>query len=181
VIEKGGIKMNEIWEWFKTLEPNNQIQIISALVLVVTAMILVLTAIFTFISARATKKTSLAQTLMRLMDDYSSPEMQESLVGIIKFRDEHGEEYFVNEFAAMEKANPLCDINRHRRKYSYFFHKIIQLLDHKLVNENFVKKLVKREMVRYLLEIVEPMLKEADPKYDRRTFDTFRKLYDKLK
>ena len=179
-----GIKMNAIWEWFKTTEPSNQIQIISVLSLAVTTVILLVTAIFTYFSARATKKTSLAQTLMLLMDDYGSPEMQKSLVGVIKFKedcDSMKDRDFRKEFANQVKEEPLCPINKQRRKYSYFFHKIYQLLNNKLVNKKFVKKLVNREMVRPLLENVEPMLKEADPKYDDRTFDTFRQLYDKLK
>ncbi len=62
---------------------------------------------------------------------------------------------------------------------SHYFHQIKALLDCGVVDENFVKKLVKSDQVDTLLDIVEPLEKAKSEDYDHSTFDLFRKLYHK--
>ena len=73
----------------------------------------------------------------------------------------------------------VAQVDAGRRRVSHYFHQIKALLDCGVVDENFVKKLVKSDQVDTLLDVVQPLEKAKNPDYDHSTFDTFRRLYHK--
>ena len=158
---------------------------ISLVLTAVTAAGAFIAAIGAWKSAKETKKTSLGQILMQIMDAYSSDEMLEGIrsLSLYKERWERDGKDFAKIFAEqrIRHYHMVEETDKHRRKYSYHFHKISRLLDFGIVDENFVKNLLTYEDVEPLFQIIEPMLKAMNPNYDRRTFETFRNLYDKPK
>jgi hypothetical protein len=135
-----------------------------------------------FLSARATKKTSLGQILMEIADAYASPEMLEGMLTLRQFKDisDRSGDDFAQEFVSLRTINYqlIEEVDQGRRRYSHHFHKIRQLLDSKLVKKNFVRKVVTQEQVNFLVEVIEPLERAINPQYDHRTFDIFRNLYD---
>jgi len=137
-------------------------------------------AIAAWRSARATEKTGLAQILMKITDAYSSPEMLSGMLNLRKWQKEHPGD-FAAKFAEMrndkDEYAKIKNLDEDRRRYSHHFYKIWLLSDRGLVNKSFVKKVATREQVDFLLEVIEPLELEINPKYDHSTFDFFRNIY----
>ena len=130
-------------------------------------------------SAKSTKKTVLAQIVMQITSTYSSDEMFESVKKLHNWKRGQGTE-FAKVFANRLKERGHTDaeqLDGDRRRVSHYFHQIRALLDCGVVNENFVKELVKPDQVDTLLDVVQPLAEAKDPKCDKSTFDLFRKIY----
>jgi len=139
-------------------------------------------AVAAFLSAKATKKTSLAQTLMQITDAYSSDEMLEGMLRLRSWQNTHPKDW-AEKFAEVrnnrDEYPKIEQEDKARRRYSHHFYKIWLLLDRGLVNKSFVKKVAPRGQVDFLLDIIEPLERAIDPNYDHSTFDFFRELYHK--
>lgn len=130
-------------------------------------------------SAKETRKTSLAQIVMQITDAYSSPEMLEGMVNL-RWQQQNVAD-FAKKFGETKNTDysKVALIDKARRMYAHYFHKIKLLLDTGLINERFVKKVVTSGQVDFLLEMIEPLEEAMNSNYDRSMFDTFRKLYGK--
>ena len=138
-------------------------------------------AIAAWKSAKATRKTVLAQIVIQITGTYSSPEMFESIKNLYDWKRGHGTDFatvFGNRLRDRGHADAVR-LDGDRRRVSHYFHQIRALLDCGVVNENFVKKLVKSDQVDTLLDIVEPLEEAKNSNYDHSTFDIFRKIYRK--
>jgi len=130
-------------------------------------------------SVEATKNTVKAQIVMLITGTYGSEKMFESIKKLHDWRRGHGEK-FAEVFGSRLKEKGHTDaeqLDGDRRRVSHFFHQIRAMLDCEVVDENFVKKLIKSNQVDTLLDVVEPLAKAKDPEYDHSTFDTFRRIY----
>jgi hypothetical protein len=150
------------------------------LILIIGLIIAAVAAIAACLSAKATKKTSLAQILMQITDAYSSPEMLSGMLNLRNWQNEHPND-FSTKFAEMrndkDEYAKIQNLDEDRRRYSHHFYKIWLLSDRGLVNKGFVKKVATREQVDFLLEVIEPLELAINPKYDHSTFDFFRNIY----
>jgi len=150
------------------------------LILIIGLIIAACAAIAAWRSARATEKTGLAQILMKITDAYSSPEMLSGMLNLRKWQKEHPDDYDT-KFAKMrndkDEYPKIRIFDEDRRRYSHHFYKIWLLSDRGLVNESFVKKVATREQVDFLLEVIEPLERATNPKYDHSPFDFFRNIY----
>ena len=155
----------EEWEWS---------------ILLIGLIIAALAAVAAWRSARATEKTGLAQILTQITDAYSSPEMLSGMLNLRKWQNEHPKD-FATKFAEMrndkDEYAKIKNLDEDRRRYSHHFYKIWLLLDRGLVNKSFVKKVAPREQVDFLLEVIKPLERAINPKYDHSTFDFFRNIY----
>jgi hypothetical protein len=149
-------------------------------ILLIGLIIAACAAIAAWRSARATEKTGLAQILMQITDAYSSPEMLSGMLNLLKWQNEHQKD-FAAKFAEVRRDKgeyaKIKNLDEDRRRYSHHFHKIRLLSNRGLVNKSFVKKVASREQVDFLLEVIEPMERAMNPKYDHSTFDFFRNIY----
>ncbi len=137
-------------------------------------------AIAAWRSAKATRKTVLAQIVMQITSAYSAPDMGESVKRLHDWRNKHPQDFAQLFEKGMREPNNITDqLNEDRRRVSHYFHQIKSLLDCGVVDEDFVKKLVQPDQVDTLLDVVEPLEKAKDPNYDHSTFDSFRKIYRK--
>lgn len=141
-------------------------------------------AFFSWRSSKAAKKTVLAQIVMQITSAYGSEEMGESIKRLHAFKRKYGEG-FADIFSVLlnkpekEMRTYAKQLDSDRRRVSHYFHQINSLLGCGVVNENFVKKLVKPDQVDTLLDVVEALEKAKNPDYDHSTFDTFRRIYRK--
>ena len=135
-------------------------------------------------SARATRKTTLAQIVIQITSAYGSEEMDGSLKRLYAFKRKY-EKGFDDIFSELlnrpkrELRTYANQLDSDRRRVAHYFHQIRAMLDCKVVDEKFVKKLIKSDQVDTLLDVIEPLEKAKDPNYDHSTFDTFRKIYRK--
>lgn len=136
------------------------------------AIFTALAAIASQRSAEETRKTTLAQLVIDLKDDYASSDMREGVLELIKFKKEHG-----NEFAQKFAKRRSDKMDEYRRSYAHYFHKIAALLDTEVIDEAFVREVIQPDQVHILLNIVEPLEKKINSDYDRSTFDKFRRLF----
>jgi len=155
------------WEW---------------LILLIGVFVAACAAIAAWRSTKATERTGLAQILMQITDAYSSPEMLSGMVNLRSWKEKHPTD-FADKFAEMrndrDEYAKIEQIDKDRRRYSHHFYKIWLLSDRGLVNKGFVKKVAPRDQVDFLLEIIEPLEKAMNPKYDPLTFVFFRSIYHK--
>jgi len=153
---------------------------ISSIGAVITAIGAVAAAIGAWRSASETRKTSLAQILMQIMDAYSSPEMLGGMIRLRNWQEAHQKD-FATKFAEMrndpDEYAKIKQEDEDRRRYAHHFYKIWRLFGSGLVNKKFVKKVVSHGQVDFLLEIVEPLENAMNPSYELSTFNFFRNLY----
>ena len=129
-------------------------------------------------SAKATRRTVLAQIVTQITSTYSSSDMGESIKRLHNWRRKHPQDFAQLFGKGLREPNNITEqLDKDRRRVSHYFHQISAMLDCGVVDENFVKKLVKPDQVDTLLDVVEPLLKEKNPDYDHSTFDTFRRIY----
>lgn len=153
----------------------------------ISLIILTLAAIFAWMSARATKKTSLAQIITQIMDAYSSNEIFSALLKLTQFKEKHASD-FEKIFEEMLRSKPsdpkTVRYDEYRRRISHHFNKIWFLFHIKLLRKKYVVKLVARAQADFYLDTIEP-LEKAKAKvlkeyyYNPRPFDTFRRLIKK--
>jgi hypothetical protein len=141
-------------------------------------------AIAAWRSAKATRKTVLAQIVIQITSVYGSEEMGESIKRLHAFKHKYkeGSDDIFSELLnrpEKEMRTYAKQLDGDRRRVSHYFHQIKSLLDCRVVDENFVKKLIKSDQVDTLLDVVEPLEKAKKTDYDHSTFDTFRRIYHK--
>jgi hypothetical protein len=131
-------------------------------------------------SATETRKTALAQIVIQITSTYSSSDMGESVKNLHNWKKKHPEDFaqLFNKGLA-EPNNITKQLDEDRRRVSHHFHQIEAMLDCGVIDEDFVRKLVKPDQVNTLLDIVEPLEKVKNPDYDHSTFDSFRRIYPK--
>ena len=130
-------------------------------------------------SVEATENTVKAQIVFQITSNYSSAEMGASVKNLHDWESIHGVDS-KKEFDEGLRGKGDTDAKRldgDRRRVAHYFHQIKNLLDCRVIDENFVKKLVKPDQIDTLLDIVEPLAEVKDPDYDHSTFDTFRRIY----
>jgi len=109
-------------------------------------------------SARATRKTTLAQIVIQITGTYSSSDMGESVKRLHNWRKQHPQDFAqLFEKGLREPNNITEQLDEDRRRVSHYFHQIRAMLDCGVVDEKFVKKLVKPDQVDTLLDAVQPL------------------------
>ena len=121
-------------------------------------------------SAKETEKIVMAQIINQIRDSFSSPEMSVAIKSLTDLKKEIGVHYPSNITLAKM-------IDEHRRNYVHLFHKLKILIDSNCISQDFIKKIIYSDEIDLLLNIVEPLEKEKNPKYDKSTFDTFRNIF----
>jgi hypothetical protein len=123
-------------------------------------------------SAKETEKIVMAQIINQIRDSFSSPEMSIAMNSLKDLKSDNGVHYPSN----ITLANM---IDEHRRIYSHLFHKLKILLDSNCISEDFINKIIYQDEVYLLLNIVEPLEQEKNPDYNKSTFETFRKIFER--
>ena len=129
-------------------------------------------------SAKAAKDASLAQIVIQLTTTYAKSEMQDGMNRLRKFKENPGVD-FANEFTELKKSDK-CQYDKlddDRRRFSHYFHTLYVMLDTKVINKKFLKKIAPRGQIEFLREVIEPLEKAIDPSYDTKMFVEFRKIY----
>jgi hypothetical protein len=134
-------------------------------------------------SSKETKKIVLAQIINTIRDQFSSPELRE----YIDYLNTHKSmilDYLVvrcNENPLNYKDHVSEAIDNYRRSYAHIFHKLILLLSTQCIDEKFLKKIIYRDEVKLLIDVVEPLeiakAKSINKEYNSETFDTIRRIY----
>ena len=154
---------------------------ISSIGAIIAAIGAVIAAFGAWRSASETRKAAQAQIVIKITSTYSSTEMFESVKRLHNFKrkwePEFGEVF--KQLLQNKNVDPdyITQVDTDRRRVSHFFYQVKVLLDCCVVDENFVKKLIKPDQVETLLDVVEPLEKAKNTDYDYSTFDTFRKIY----
>lgn len=114
---------------------------------------------------------------MQIMATYSSPEMFDAMKNL-RWHQEHTPD-FATRFGSGKDLNSatIGKVDLDRRLVAHYFHRLRLLLDTKLVDEKFITKVVTRDQLEFLLEIVEPLDRARHPDYDTSTYDTFRRMF----
>ena len=155
------------------------------------AIATILLVIITHRVATVTKDTIHSQILLQLSRDYASDDMLMAMKSLRKWHNDHGEN-FVERF--LEKLGE--DVNwkndLYRRRISHHFYQIYLLKQSNVIDDNFLKSLVKQGKIDFFLEVIKPLdlaiaNRLADEKWDdtkitflKETFKFFEQLRDTL-
>ena len=131
-------------------------------------------------SVEATENMVKAQIVVQITSTYSSSDMDESIKRLHNWRGKHPQDFAQLFEKGLREPNSITEqLDEDRRRFSHYFHQIRAMLDCEVVDESFVRKLVKPDQVDTLLDVVEPLEKAKNPNYDHSTFDLFRSMYRK--
>lgn len=161
----------------------------------ITAIGAALAAYAAWKSAKETKKIVLAQIINDIRDQFNSSDLGDCIKKLNNYRCHHGQDIEDQFFAGLALAErpdngigptEEIDVDRCRRIYSHIFHKLKILLDSGCIDIIFIKKIIYRDEVDLLLNIIEPLERTKaqfiKKEFNSATFDAFREIFrDKQK
>ena len=155
--------------------------------LAITAIAAAASAFFAFKASRISSETAeaqtnavLAQVILELRSEYSSPEMHNALIIINDWKREHGDN-FAKKFGQLKReSDPTIDeVNQARRRCTHYFTKIRILFESGVMSEELVKQIVSESQFTFLTNVLELLEQEATvrPHYDIDTFSALRSIF----
>ena len=135
--------------------------------------------------ARHQKNAISLEVIMPCMNELASEEMRQAIISLSSL-------YTVPDFAVTYKAllnkrkagtlddkenEKLENMDRSRRRFSGFFHKIQRLARTGVVDDKIVKVVIGPDHCWLLLNVVEPLEQQIRANYSTTTFDFARRLY----
>jgi predicted PurR-regulated permease PerM len=153
------------------------VQIITLFLTAISALGAVGAAIAAWFSAKATQSTEEAQMYIQFMNEYGSDEMRDNLRRLRNWYNEQGQEFAQKWLEALEKGDPKAqEVDRARRHVTFYFYKAVNLLDAGLVSKPVVRRIASVSGIDIWYTIVEPLDKALNPDYDKRSYETLRKI-----
>lgn len=132
-------------------------------------------AYMAWLAADKTHKSTQAQLISSLLNEYGSDEMQEALVGLRKKWKENPTGY-QKKFEEQKDVDPNWD--RWRRRVSHYFHKVAVLYEDALLDRKYVARVATKEQVQFLLEVIEPLEAGNAKGYGPFMFNILGSLYE---
>lgn len=130
-----------------------------------------------------TKKQLTAQNIIKLREMYAGDEMLKGMKKIVEWKESHErrEEDFAENFARLRDGYPdAVEVDEARRKFSQFVQILVDLYEENIVNEKFVKNMLKEAGVDFLINYVEPLEKVLPyPETPKHSFDTVYEIFGK--
>jgi len=123
-----------------------------------------------------TKRHVMSQTIIQLREIYAKDEMLTGMNNIMEWKEkcESHNQDFAEQFASLRHSHkPAIEVDKARRKYSHFMQTIAELYQAKAINDDFVKRTIRKSSVDFLIEYIEPLEKKLpygdDPRSDYNT------------
>ncbi len=151
-----------------------------AVVSVLSAVAAMAATLIAFLTMRENRRMVFAQVILQVTRDYASSEMLKGAKSLNQFRSKYGKRYAA-VFAKGVKEGRFIKEDNARRLFSHHFHQLRLLLDTGVLPKRFVRRIPSKYQVNYLLEMVEPLEKALNPKYNPSTFKVFRGMLSKLR
>ena len=125
------------------------------------------------------------EVIMPCMTELGSEEMRQAIITLSALKREPDFaliyktliEKRKNETLDEKEKNKLETVDRSRRKFSAFFHKIQRLAKTGVIDESIVKVVIGPDHCWLLLHVVEPLEQQIRANYSTTTFDYARTLY----
>ena len=100
-----------------------------------------------------------------------------------EFKEKHGKD-FASKFISLKESDKAQydTLNEDRRRFSHYFHTIDVMLDTGVMDEKFLQKLVRpgdKDQVDFLLEVIGPLEKEINSRYNTNMFVRLQEIYHK--
>ena len=127
------------------------------------------------------KKTLQAQLVIDITDAYAAPEMLDAMKELRAFERKYctkSPEEFLKE--RNKDSDEGKRLDHCRRRVSHHFVKILRMKRLKLIDDSFVKEVAPPIQAQFLFEVIEPLQRIINLKYDTSMFDMFRKIYPDL-
>jgi hypothetical protein len=139
-----------------------------------------LAALFAALSANETRKTTQAQLMATMLDQYAEDNMLKAIRSwkdfVCSSDEDHVPRYIKEE---EEKTDLYKDLDQKRRLISHFFLKVSRLYDKKLIDKKVVESVSHKEKVEFVKYIIEPIEREIHPKlYERYDFEILQKFHN---
>lgn len=119
------------------------------------------------------------QIRTHLMECFASDEMGDGMVRLQEFKRNHIDFDKVYKKMRENKDTEAEQLNRDRRRYSHYIHKIYASPGK--VDDEFIRSVVNIGQVEFLLNVIEPLdMVEAQmigKEYNKEMFDEFRRIY----
>ncbi len=148
--------------------------------LIITAISTFFVAIATFASwrsANASRATLQAQLLSEFMKEYSEAQMCKDLRALrnwrYKYGDKFAEEYINRAKKGEERA---LEIDFARRHVKFYFSRSLLIYNAKIMNKKTLKEIGAVDAINILYDIIEPLEKALNAKYDKRKFIQLKKI-----
>jgi len=130
-------------------------------------------------SARETHRSTQAQLLSGLLDDYASQDMQDAINLLRRWREKHGET-FAQDFGKLH-GRPVRigrALDHARRRVAHYFEKVCELYNRHFIDADVLEAAAGRDQAGIHLDLIEPMEAVIRADYDRTSFQTLRHHYD---
>ncbi len=155
------------------------------LISLIAAMGAVGAAIAAWRAAYEANKNLKAQLVINITDAYAAPEMLNAMKELREFeRKYHNQRPIGVADKFLEEINKGSDegnrLDHCRRIVSHHFIKILRMKKLKLIDDSFIKEVAPPIQAQFLFEVIEPLERSKNPKYDTSIFDMFRELYPEL-
>jgi hypothetical protein len=132
-------------------------------------------------TSRETRRAAQANLLSQLLSEYASPEMQEAIRSLHRWRRAHPHDFVDSFIDLLNRQDPLGDQLDGYRRYTYrYFHKIRSLCQARLVEPEWIDFAFTNAVVaRFLNEVLEPLQKAhneaiVNVPYNKGLFDYYR-------
>jgi hypothetical protein len=165
------------------------------LVISIALIISIIGACFAKISAESSKESSqtasqalTASVVDSIMRDYAKQKMYKAMRKLKKFKthfsdDNEGREKMKIAFHELENTNEkeFHNLNNYRRMVSHHFQRIYYLrVTNAIKDDKLMKNLSSKYQTEFYLKIIEPLEAGINPKYEKNSFNYYRKLYPEL-
>ena len=145
---------------------------------IVGIFIAAVAAVASLLTASLMRRDIRASILSSVVRSHSSPDMFDAMTELAEWKEAHGQVFaakFKDELS--KKSSKGEELDNARRICTHHFYHIWRLYDSCLARGEFVRKLTTLDQVSFLLEVLEPLEKEKNPKYNQQMFDDLRNIF----
>ena len=142
----------------------------SSIAAVAVALATFFLVIITNKNIKATKDNVHGQILLQLSGEYASSEMLQAMKHLRKWQQDN-ENDFVKKFIDELDKKPNWEYDQYRRKVSHHFYQIYLLWYSNVINDKFLRTLVKQGKLDFFFEIIKPLEFAIAQRLTERKFD----------
>ena len=128
----------------------------SSIAAVAVALATFFLVIITNRNVKATKDKVHGQILLQLSGEYASSEMLLAMKHLRKWQQDNKKDFVKNFLDELDK-NPNWEYDQHRRRVSHHYYQIYLLWDSNVIDDKFLKTLVKQGKLDFYFQIIKPL------------------------
>jgi hypothetical protein len=152
-------------------------QVIAVFAAVFSAIAAISSAVIAGKAVKNGRKIADAQVLVRFRERYSEDQMSLDLRLLRDWKEQHGEHFAATWHERFLIREPKAmEVDAARRRISHYFSWIGELYNGRFISKQMAVLLYKLDGSEVFLEIVEPLDASLNPNYDKKAYETLKRL-----